>query len=347
MKDIKNALTKAKKIAILYDIDSDGLCSSAIVYHTLNDLGTNIVLTSPATPKLSESVLKLVENSDADLIITTDLSIDVNKEKIENSSKKWLVIDHHQISNDLNKLDNATHMNPILEGNNEYYPASKYAYDLLKNAFGELVEKYDWLACVGLIGDSAYNIYKEFVKNILKKYSYMHNRDPYLTKFGELDRIVSSGRLYKGMDGAVAIFEKLKNSSSIKEFEKSAEEQIRWSEKVSSEIEEELKWIDSSEEIIMHKLKSKFNIGSPVCGIVANKHKSKTVVVYYEREGMIKVHFRRIDGKIDLSKIARNLAEEFSNAAGGGHPQASGGHVPVKYWNEYRERLIKYLEQSQ
>lgn len=345
---VKEIIEKAKKIAIIYDIDSDGICSGIIAYHTLRKLGKEIVLTNPGAPKLSDFVMNLIEESDADLVITVDLSVDVSKDAIAASSKEWLVIDHHQITHDLNELDNVTHRNLILDGDDTYCPASKYIYDLFSEAFGEIVEKYDWLSCIGLIGDAAYPIYKEFVKGVLKKYGEGFSNDPYETKFGEMDKIVSSGRLYKGGKGAVRVYETLKEVETIDEFEEKAGKLKEWDKIVSTAIKKELEEFEEKMEvidgIIFYNLQSRLNIGSPITGITANRHKHKTVVIHYERNGTIKLHLRRVDGKIDLSRVARDIGAEFEGASGGGHPKASGAHVPSENWEEYKEKLINRLK---
>jgi len=337
---------------LLFHIDTDGVCSGVLMNAFLERIGKEGELFLSINPSFSKQTLEKIKKSSSDTAIFVDLSVDSNIESIEEiaSVKKVIVMDHHIITNNLNKVKNCYHFNPLLEGNEKYYPASKYIFDVLNKEFPKLVENLDWIACVGLIGDSGFNIYKDFVKKTLKKYDLPYNKDVYLTKFGEFDKLISSGRVYNGAKGAMKAFKILRKNLTINEFEKNSEVLKNWSKKVDLEIEKQIELFKKEKEvfknIFFYQIHSKFNLGSPISSILGSKYKHKTIVIYENKGNIIKFHLRRTDGKVDLSKLAKEIVAGFQQSAAGGHVKAAGGHVLEKDWYLVKERMKELLKKD-
>jgi len=334
---------------LLFHIDTDGVCSGVLINAFMERLGKEMEFSLAINPSFSKQVLEKIKNSPSDTAIFVDLSVDSSIEKIEEiaSKKKVIIMDHHAITNNLNKIRNCYHFNPLLEGNEEYYPASIYIFNLLNKEFPNFIEDLDWIASVGLIGDGAFNIYKDFVKKTLKKYKLAFNKDPYLTKFGEFDKLVSSGRVYNGAKGAMKAFKILSSNLTIKEFEKNSDILKNWMKKVDAEIEKQLKQFKKEKEIFkdiyFFQIHSKMNIGSPISSLLGSKYKHKTIIIYENRGNIMKFHLRRTDGKQNLSKLAKEIVNGFEQSAAGGHVKAAGGHVLEKDWEIVKERMKEVL----
>lgn len=99
---IKKALKNKESIVVYTDYDADGLCSGAILWETLFELGGRVM---PYVPKRHEEgyglskkgIDSIKRNYDVNLIITVDHGISASRE-IEYAKKKGIdciVVDHH------------------------------------------------------------------------------------------------------------------------------------------------------------------------------------------------------------------------------------------------------------
>src|SRR3989338_1230166 len=95
------AITKKQKIFVYSDYDADGLCATAIMWETLNDLGANVI---PYVPHrmtegygLSKSGITKLKEDGVKLIITVDHGVTA-KEQVEYAKELGIdviITDHH------------------------------------------------------------------------------------------------------------------------------------------------------------------------------------------------------------------------------------------------------------
>ena len=85
-----------KSIFVLTHIDCDGLTSGSIVTKALIRAGAKCTVRT--TKELNKSVISNLQKNDRDFHIVTDLGGGFAKDLDDNLSDNWLVLDHHEIS---------------------------------------------------------------------------------------------------------------------------------------------------------------------------------------------------------------------------------------------------------
>jgi len=130
IKRIKQAIKKKEKITIYGDFDADGVCSTAIIYLTLKELGhKKIDIYIPDREKenhgLNEKSIKKIAKAGTKLIITVDCaSSDLEEVDLANSLDVDVIItDHHQTGKKLPKT--VAMVNPWQK--DDKYPFKKLA----------------------------------------------------------------------------------------------------------------------------------------------------------------------------------------------------------------------------
>lgn len=167
------SIEKNQKIAILHHRDADGLCAAVLFSKALERLrgkGADSVFSMEYLE--FKRILEELEEIKPDKIVSLDLSLDQQRERIENLEKiaPLLLLDHHKIYNDLNSkrtLFVKSQMLSELDGSK--YPASKLVFDLCSKVVDLSEEK--WIACVGLLGDMGYEQWKGFFKKTIEENS--------------------------------------------------------------------------------------------------------------------------------------------------------------------------------
>ena len=101
---IKYAIDNSQNIVIYGDFDTDGVCSTAILYKTLKHLGAKVSYYIPdralENHGLNKSaIIKLISKSKAKLIITVDNGIS-NIEEVKSRGAKVYVISTKELSKD-------------------------------------------------------------------------------------------------------------------------------------------------------------------------------------------------------------------------------------------------------
>jgi len=130
VKRIKEAIEKQDKITVYGDFDADGICSSAIIYLTLKELGIKNINTyipnrEEENHGLNNKSIKYLAKNGTKLIITVDCaSSDSEEIDLANSLGVDVIItDHHIVGK---KVPNAVALvNPWQKG--DKYPFKKLA----------------------------------------------------------------------------------------------------------------------------------------------------------------------------------------------------------------------------
>lgn len=129
---INKAILEKKKIIVFGDYDVDGICGSAILWETLNDLGANVLPYIPSrfeegyglSIKGIDNLIK--EDKEVDLIITVDNGIVAN-EAVDYATSKGIdviITDHHAPSTTKPKAFSIVHTT-LLCGTGVAYLLSK------------------------------------------------------------------------------------------------------------------------------------------------------------------------------------------------------------------------------
>lgn len=337
-KDVINWVKESDRISILFHIDTDGCTSGALMFKLLKRFGKTPVSSFPCTPTLPDNVIKRINDSLPDLIIFVDLSVDQHKDKILKLSegKKLIIIDHHQIQNDMNR-SNIIHLNPMFKSET-YYPCAKFIYDLFD------LDAFDWMAAAGVVGDSGTPEWGDFIDEVMEKYGFKPKGDSRKSLLGKIDEMISAGRILRNSEGAMMSYEILCKSENIDDFIEKASELEEWRSIVESEISKLEDNFDQFKEVhddlYYFDIRSKMNISSVMSTILGLKYKDKTIFLSKRKNNMMKIHLRRNDGKVDLSSLAKKAISKFDHAAAGGHRNAAGGHVLAIDFEDFKENFL-------
>jgi single-stranded DNA-specific DHH superfamily exonuclease len=350
---IKDLIVNAKKISLIFDLDTDGVCSAKIVFEAVNRMQKEISDFFPgASGNLNdESLIRGLKNAEPDLIIIVDDELRKNSAIIKNFNCNILVIDHHGIQ-DLPIGKNIHYFNLKLEGNNTYTPACKLCFDLFSKIVD--IKDLDWISAIGIISDSGAIHHQKFLKKVFKKYSEEIKDDKdYLSDsfFGYLGNIINTGKIVKGKDGALMALRILQESSSPKDFLQKAYELRQLCDDVNLYLKEMSLDFESKKEsyenldLYFYTFNPKFKIGSVLSTIVSFKHPNKTVVIFSKKSRIISISYRHQDKKVDMNLLARQSIKGLKHAGGGGHVPAAGGHVQTKDLNILKRNIITTLKQ--
>ena len=356
---IKNC---SEKTAIIYDIDGDSIGSAIIIAKTIERLFSYVpqaFIISHELFTVGKGIFKKINDKKIKNVIIVDISVDEEPKYVLEIAKKSnvLIIDHHQIHNNLNKIHNIVQINPILLNSKlepYKYCTSKLTYDICSKIFD--IEDLAWLAGLGIINDMCGDVWKEFLDKIYKKYPVLkEGKEPYSfgSNFGLINHMITSGYYHSGIKGGKIAYEACLEVDSPLELLEARTSKAKVLKKFHEEVQKEIdeivnNWKDSAEnyedkKLIFLELKSRFAIKSPISTILGIRNPDHTFIIFRRKDDIINISIRREDGKIDCGKLATFATKNLKNASGGGHTPASGAQVMAKDWEKFKENVIKYL----
>ena len=156
---VMKAVTNLNRIAVYYDIDTDGCCSGTIMMRYLRDLGADaypVINKGKAHGLIGQSLEPLDE---ADLVIIVD-SLDEDESQYMNlyhANKDIVILDHHMVNPNIHYERYATlvtsqtsYKNKNLSGAGVVWKFCKYIDD--QNGL-DYADKYVDLAGIGIVAD--------------------------------------------------------------------------------------------------------------------------------------------------------------------------------------------------
>ncbi len=346
-------------VLIVYHTDADGVCSAIITYEAIKRLTGIAPKAIPCMPGSVEVVPKLkkeIEEKSPHTLIFVDMAVDQDFEKLEKlKSRNIIVIDHHIVTEDLNKKG-MIHINPKLEGNEKYYPCSKLCFDIFEKIVK--IDDLEWVSAVGTIADSGFSDWKSFIHKVNKKYNYLSYAD-YVIGFdaplGEIGKWINAGRLVYQRKGLQTAFNAILESKSPDDFlnckNEHCEKLKEWNESIQEKIKKLVDKFDEEKpyknDLYFYKITGGKNVEalkSTVATIISNKFKDRTIFVLTEPEGEFAFFSaRRSDGKVNIQEIIKKAEKKFDKLKGGGHIQACAGSLKkndVELFKEFVSELI-------
>ena len=296
---------------IFFHSDCDGACSGALVLALLRQRRMKPKLMSG---ELDEEFFDAFANQKTKNVIFLDLAVDQYLEWVEPFKKRnALVIDHHVIHNDLNKMG-FIHVNPRFKDPKFYTSASMITFDLCSKAG---LKNRKWIAKLGATCDRA-------IKGTEKE--------------REAASITDAVKAIRKEKGIVALAKYLSTCSSLNEFLDN-DRYRRLKEMLDDEIEKQIALFDVtvSGKVNFFQVKSKYSITSIISSALSDMYPKRTIITYTKKGNVYKISGRSQE---------HNLAEAFSKASknigrGGGHPKAAG--AMVTNFDLFKARIRKLL----
>jgi len=342
-----------KKTVIIFDTDGDGIGSAVILAKTFKKLFKRTPKAMPASHDLffiTKDMFKEIKNKKFDFVITVDIAIDEKPNYILKLAKKSkiLIIDHHQIHRNLNRIKNILHFNPSLWKTkipSYKYCTSKIVYDACNKLAN--IEDLDWLAGIGIVNDRSEDKWKIFLNKIYRKYNLS------LSKLRLINNMITSSYHHSRTKGIKIGYKACLEVSSPIDILKTKTPSSKKLKKFYNIIEREIvltmkNWKKNAEiienkKLIILKLKTKFSINSPISTKISIEKPNYIVVVARKRGKMIYMSLRRQDKKVNCGKITSKLSRGLKNSSGGGHMPAAGIHIMAKDWTKFRKRILTLL----
>jgi len=335
------------RVAVIHHTDCDGMCSGFIVAEALARLGTEPALVQSLSARaMNSSFARKLKHNNITKTITVDLGLDQVPKVIEQISdfSDVLIIDHHKLYNDV-QTEHVTTIKHTHLGIKNYYPASKLAYDL----FSEItdIKDMDWVAAVGLVGDSGFPGNKRFVHGVMKKYNIFPAAELFETDIGKAANYINSANAVVPTRAKLAfrILKKAKSPQDILESELAS-----LVEEVKAEKNKQIalfkKNVETHGDLMIHIIDSKYRIKSAVITALSfGNYQDKTLIIMQESGGFYNISARRQDRKLAVNDLLERATKGLEQAGGGGHAPAAGGSIMVKDLDKFKEQLIRVHEE--
>jgi len=350
-KEFINSIAKDDVVAVLHHTDPDGICSGVIMAKLVEkkrgkkaDLRINQGSNDIA---IQDSTVEKLRQIKASKVIITDLCVDQIPDNVLEIEKfaEILIIDHHKIYNDL-ESKKTIFIKPQLvsEKNPASYPATKLCFDLASEI--EDMSDLDWVAAIGVIGDCAFNSWKDFLDSVFSKYKIEKKQDLFETSIGKSATLMSDAECVSKAKAAES-FEVVYNAkspddvlnSSLKKYQEAVEsERQYW----LGHLEE---FAEQDENFIFYLIKPKYEIKSSISTILSLEHPHKTIILVQDiNDGNLYISARRRDEKVAANELLENCIKGLENATAGGHVPAAGGTIRKEDLSKFKKNLFNELK---
>lgn len=335
------------RVVIVHGHDLDSVCSAAIIYKLIKNLHkiNSQFIISQLNFTIDEKTTKKIKEVKPKFIICVDIpEIRVNVLTELRNLSKILIIDHHLPKGYVK----VTYVNPRIYNREIYLPTTYLCYKIYENFFDQ--KDIAWIAGIGVLADNGIKncidlfgkiktVNKELVNNLEPKDEILLEK----SLLGRLTLLLESVRTVDGIKGSLFALDSLvkaKNYKELLEDKKLA--------KCFDVAESEFKRIEADfyknkreiKNFILYEIKSRYNLKSQFASYLEKFFPDKILIIYQKSGDFFDLSFRR--GKnieTDLDKLARDITKNIPNAVGGGHPDAAGGQIPVKYLKKLVENL--------
>jgi single-stranded DNA-specific DHH superfamily exonuclease len=335
-------LENTKKIAIIADNDEDGLTAAIQTKRFLEskNIVSKVFFYDHAfyghKNGKSSLILKSLEELNPEKTIFLDLGetlvFDILKD-IGHITKEFVIIDHHPIPEQkcIEEDFLLVHPSQFSKVISSQYPTTKIVFDLF--------QEDELLAAIGVLGDASYNEWKDFVNKVIEKNN---------LQFEELDGLANMIKCIASVypEKLNDLFEFLFKTREMRELFSSDffklkndfEELIESERKRFYEDKEEFK----EQELILFETKK--NLPSRLSNVLAREN-TETLIIY-SKKSFVKGSVRRNDSKVNVGKMLCFAIQKIEGSQGGGHAPAGGFSCPVDRWDEFKENVIKYLNEN-
>ena len=352
-RDFINSISKDDVVAVLHHTDPDGVCSAVIMAKLVEKkigkrIGLRINQKAGEIP-VTDETLEILKSNKVNKLIMTDLSSDQDPANLKEIEKfaEILLIDHHKIYNDLNS-EKTVFIKPqmISEKKPGSYPASKLCFDLASEV--ENIDELDWIAAIGLIGDCAFDYWKQFLDKVLAKYNIEKDPDLFQTKLGKCASLMSDAESFDSSKVEEAFNVLYKSlgpddllGSSLQKYRETVENEISYWKEHMNEFAEFFDDIG----LVFYMIKSKYRIKAPLNTRLSLELPGKTILLLQESEGnKISISARRRDEKVAVNELLENAIKGLEGASGGGHIPAAGATIRKEDLQKFKENIINILK---
>ena len=323
---LKELLKSDGKKILLYHQDGDGVCSAALFLKFYK----RFEVFSRKGPVIEDDFAKKIVGMKPALIVSLDIPLDQSWEKVVKISRKipvcrWVIIDHHLITKDLNS-EAVVHINQRFNDKTAYIPVSCLLYELLKKT-GKNPEQHVWISAIGTVADHAMDCMN--LKECRRIY-------PELFEAGANSKIKLGSDIIsclisaKEAEGANLALETMVRAEDFGFFE-GRRELKKVKEEVEGEIQKIMGMFEKNKEeyrdigLVMFEIKTRLGLTAVVNSILSDIYDDMVILVYKKAGDGWKVSLRCQSGRVNMHNLIRKCLGEKDS--GGGHEKAGGGLI--------------------
>jgi len=333
------SLEEPQRVAIIADNDPDGFTAAIQMKKFLDSKGhDSIIFFYDHYARTSLRFLDLFVSFAPQKTIFLDLGDSLVSECLEavgHYTGPFVSIDHHLAQGIKNAEFPFSVIKPPVFSAVEpsQYPVSKMIFDLFSGV--------DWLCSVGLLGDSSEKKWPAVLRNAEKNHKVSSEE---LRSLESLIRVVMTQYPDRKQELFVEFYKAEKPqdlfNSSFFELKKEYDAKLKALEKEYHLKAERVPSID------LVFFEAKHNLSGTLINKISRENPSTTLVFYEKPGNFYKSSFRRQDMKVNCREMAELSVKGFKDSGGGGHVVASGATFPADKLQEFKKRIIEYLEKN-
>ncbi|MEM7813549.1 MAG: DHH family phosphoesterase [Candidatus Aenigmatarchaeota archaeon] len=332
------AIRPTDGVVVVFNNDADGIASCVLVKKWLAQLGVEpYIIAQPMPP--DKNLIRRIQTGLPSKIIFLDMAIDQHPaivQKLKGVSE-ILIIDHHIISHDMSK-QGVAHYNPRFEDPQRYQSTSYCTYKLISKLMP--LDEWLWVATLGIVADYDTSHSQDLIKEAQKRWP--------MEIFSKIAAMIESVRVTKLMS-CEQIVELINTSKSPEQLLETGDFRQAY-EKIENEIAAVLLDAEASAErandILFYKIKSSYNIKSPVSTKLSEKWPDKLIVVYERIGKYVNASVRNQSKRMSVDKLLRLAARGIRGCSAGGHEAAGGAQMLEKDWPEFKQKLVAAVEHA-
>lgn len=366
--EYKAVLATAKKVAIIFDDDPDGICSAGLLSKHLGPTHSISGFSTSKVDLLGPDAEKTFKNFDC--IIITDVVIEnqYNLEALEQwfiEQKKTLVyFDHHKHEQKV-PFGLQIHAAEIQDKVPiDRYCCSKLVFDILIYLEPEM-KRFAWMASIGVIGDCAHDVWKKVILYALsvenekihdsdKLYDIPSTPDKFRScVFGKASDLIFLGDT-KG--DSVQMFYSLFKAEDFTNFYKFLQQYKPIAEEIKDYVENLTYMLQNTPkkdpnelQIFEVEVKSQYNILRASMNKMAEAEPTVLVIGYATRGDTARILTRYGAKTMDLVTIfikTANLLKNPDKLTHGGSPVGAGATMPKDMLKTFKNKLYEVLAEN-
>jgi single-stranded DNA-specific DHH superfamily exonuclease len=328
---INNLDKEVDKIAIIADIDLDGISSAIFLEKILETKEIFPTLVEFSREKITKEKIEFLKERRINKIFILDIPIESTDMKGFNDLKEnfsVFEIDHHPFEIDLSFEKN------ILKTNS--HDCTGLTLFNLAVEYGLDEKEWAWLACAVAFSEFSYSN-EENLKFIQKFYPDFVEGNFSTSIPGLNARKISSALVYHEKD-IERVYELVKNKKiqELAEIQKIIEEEIdRKMETFFDNVE-----FFPDKKIYLYKLESPYNIKSYFTTMISSLKEDYTFIIYVIKGDKIHFSARNQSKEKDMNLLMRKAIEGLDSAEGGGHISAAGATIKKKDFEKFKNNLL-------
>lgn len=332
--DFIDKISCEDKVAIITDVDLDGLASAIFLEEILN---YNYVKTSSITlqrKKLDEIKISEYKEKQITKVFILDIameSFDTEGYQLLKNNFDVFLVDHHPSEYDFSYNERV-----IKTDSSDCTALTIFNIGIQTGSLEE--KEWSWLACATAFSEFSYQ--KPENLELIKKYYPEFNSENGSTTIPGINarRISSAMIYYQGQEKTLYNLVKEKNIEQMGESQKIIEEEI---DKKMQNFFKKAEFFPGRK-MYIYNLQSNYDIKSYLTTLISKIKPEYSFIILKEipEKNQIKVSARNQSKNPDMNLLIKKAIKNIPNSAGGGHAAAAGAIISKEDYPKFKENIL-------